>query len=232
MAATARVPKSEMLRRPTKHPKPVGALRLEDTKPQFKAGGRYAPTSSSVIPEGVGPCQGGFAGGSGCLRACVTGVSCFPGSCHIRGERPGRSRTGRSPAADGGAGGVLEVTGREPDDLAAGEREPGAVRGMRLFRSVPYPVSSGAGSAAGCSHPFGCPGGAGAHGAGPRQGRRSGGVNQAGARAARAAGQTQRRPRAWPLAREAGHAAHWAGVIGGGSWGVWDRARICPSRRP
>ena|SRR5713226_1615473 len=33
----------------------------------------------------------------------------------------GRSGTGRSPAASGGAGGVLEVTGREPDDLAAGQ---------------------------------------------------------------------------------------------------------------
>jgi hypothetical protein len=41
----------------------------------------------------------GFAGVLACLRACVTGVSCFPGSCHVRGERPGRSRTGRSPAA-------------------------------------------------------------------------------------------------------------------------------------
>src|SRR5438477_9903730 len=52
-----------------------------------------------VFPEGAGPCQGGFAWGFGCLRACVTGVSCFPDSCHVRGERPGRSRTGRSPAA-------------------------------------------------------------------------------------------------------------------------------------
>jgi hypothetical protein len=57
----------------------------------------------------------------------------FPGSCHVRGERPGGSRTGRSPAAAGGAGGVLEVTGREPDDLAAGNGSRGAVRGMRLF---------------------------------------------------------------------------------------------------
>jgi hypothetical protein len=49
----------------------------------------------------------------------------FPCSCHVRGGRPGRSRTGRSPAA----GGVLEVTGRVPDDLAAGEREPGPCGG-------------------------------------------------------------------------------------------------------
>ena len=47
-----------------------------------------------------GRVKGGFARGSGCLRACVTGVSCFPDSCHVRGERPGGSRTGRSPAAE------------------------------------------------------------------------------------------------------------------------------------
>jgi hypothetical protein len=51
------------------------------------------------------------------VRDCV---SCFPDSCHVRSERPGRSRTGQSPAARGGAGRVPEVTGREPDHLAAG----------------------------------------------------------------------------------------------------------------
>src|ERR1017187_6716993 len=61
--------------------------------------------------------------------ACVDGVSCFPDSCHVRGERPVGSRTGRSPAAGGGAGGVLEVTGWEPDDLAAGERGGGGRAG-------------------------------------------------------------------------------------------------------
>ena len=80
----------------------------------------------------------GFCVGGG-FWACVTGVSCFPGSCQVRGGRPGRSRTGRSPAAGGGAGGVLEVAGRVPDDLAAGKREPGIVRGhIRLSGSVPW----------------------------------------------------------------------------------------------
>ncbi len=37
--------------------------------------------------------------GCGGVRACVTGVSCFPDSCQVRGERVVRSRTGRSPAA-------------------------------------------------------------------------------------------------------------------------------------
>ena len=110
----------------------------------------------------------------------------FSCSCQVRGGRPGGSRTGRSPAAGGGAAGVLEVTGREPDDLAAGKREPGPCGDIRLFRSVPMVGSGGAGSAAGCSHPFAYP----RPGAGGRMGRvrvrqgRSGGVNQGGARAA------------------------------------------------
>ena len=77
------------------------------------------------------------------------------------------------------------MTGREPDDVGGGETGAGGrAGGIRLFRSVPCPVSSGAGSAAGCSHPFACPR------PGPgRMGRvrvrrgRSGGVNQDGARA-------------------------------------------------
>jgi hypothetical protein len=61
---------------------------------------------------------------------------------------------------------------------------------------------------------------------------RSGGVNQGGARAARAAGQTQRRPRAWPLAMPAVHAAR-AGGWGMRGWAEgWARQRICPSRKP
>src|SRR5258708_4055154 len=55
------------------------------------------------------------------------------------------------------AGGVFEGTGREPDDRAAGNGSRGWCGGVRLFGSVPCPVSSGAGSAAGCSHPFACP---------------------------------------------------------------------------
>src|SRR5262249_2106609 len=46
---------------------------------------------------GAEPCQGGFCPGSGCLRACLTGLSCFPDSCHLRGERPGGSRPGAEP---------------------------------------------------------------------------------------------------------------------------------------
>jgi hypothetical protein len=115
------------------------------------------------------------------------------------------SRTGRSPAARGGAVGVLEVTGREPDDVAAGKREPGScgysagfqvrpMSGLSRVRAVPLAAVI----------PSRVPGGAGAAWGGPRQKRRSGGINQGRARAAGspAAGQTQRRSRAWPLARK------------------------------
>src|ERR1019366_9534400 len=55
-------------------------------------------------------------------------------------------RAGQGPGVAGprsGAGGVLEVNGREPDDLAAGEREPGpcggysVVSGRPMFRVHP-----------------------------------------------------------------------------------------------
>ena len=42
-------------------------------------------------------------GGCGCYMACVTGVSHSPDSCYFGLLRPGRSRTGRSPAAGGNA---------------------------------------------------------------------------------------------------------------------------------
>ena len=84
----------------------------------------------------------GVCGGSGGCAGVRDWRLLFPGSCHVRGERPGGSGTGRSPAARGGAGGVLEVAGREPDDRGGGKREPGVVRGIRLFRSVPWSGSS------------------------------------------------------------------------------------------
>lgn len=91
-----------------------------------------------VIPEGAGPCQRGVCAGGGCFRACVTGVSCFPGSCHVRGGPDGRVKDRAQPGRRGGAGGVLEVTGRVPDDLAAGKREPGPCGDVWLSGSVPW----------------------------------------------------------------------------------------------
>ena len=122
--------------------------------------------------------------GSGWLRACVTGVSCFPASCHVCGDgRAGQGPGGARPRS--GAGGVLEVTGRQPDDRAAGNGSRGPCGCIRLFGSVPCPGSSGAGSAAGCSHPFACPG----RGRGAWGGSASGeAVRRGQSRGARAAG--------------------------------------------
>src|SRR5258708_19164457 len=41
-----------------------------------------------------------------------------------------------------GAGGVLEATGRQPDDVAAGKREPGVVLGLVVLGSVPFSGST------------------------------------------------------------------------------------------
>jgi hypothetical protein len=54
-----------------------------------------------VIPEGVGPCQRGFCWGFGCVRACVTGVSCFPGSCPCLWRAAGRVKDRAEPGRQG-----------------------------------------------------------------------------------------------------------------------------------
>ena len=107
------------------------------------------------------------------------------------GERPVGSRTGRSPAAVGGPGGVLELTGGEPEHLAVGDRSRGSA--TRLFGSVPSSGFSGAGSAAGCSHPFACPGrGRGRMGGSASEGAVRRGQSRGRPRCrVRAAGQTQ-----------------------------------------
>jgi len=175
--------------------------------------------------------RGGFAGFWGLDWACVTGVSCFPASCHVRGERLGGSRTGRSPAAGGGAGGVLEATGRELDDLAAGNGSRGRLRGYSVAQVRPqvpgYPVRAVPLAAV---IPSCVPGRAGGHGAGPRQrGGQAGSIRWAPCRLGR--GQTSWRPRAWAAGQGTGHAAR-AGGVTGGSPGVLDRQRTCPSRKP
>ena len=80
----------------------------------------------------------------------------FPRSCPWRAA--GRVRDRAEPGRRGGAGGVLEAACGEPDDQAAGNGSRGPCRGIRLFRCVPmFRCYPGAGSAAGCSHPFACP---------------------------------------------------------------------------
>jgi hypothetical protein len=122
------------------------------------------------------------------------------------------------------------VTGREPDDLAAGEREPVGGAGFRLFGSVPI---SGVIRCGQCrwlqSSLRVAPAVAGGHGAVRVRGGGLGGVNQVGARAARvgAAGRqlSDLAPGRWPP--NAVHAA-----LTGGWPGAWVRQRICPSRMP
>jgi len=103
----------------------------------------------------------------------------------VASGRAGQGPGGPRPPG-GGAAAVLEVIGRVPDDLAAGNGSRGpcgaysvvqvrpmvrsAVRAVPLAAVIP---SRAAG-----------PGGRGRMGRGPRQKRRSGGVNQGGARAA------------------------------------------------
>ena len=76
------------------------------------------------------------------------------------------------------------MTGPEPDNRAAGNGSRGSCGVLRLSGSVPmvrcYPVRAVPLAAV---IPSRVPAVAGGHGAGPRQNRRSGGVNQAGARA-------------------------------------------------
>ena len=144
--------------------------------------------------------KGGFVRGLGAGWACVTGVSCFPVAARVRGGRLGGSRTGRSPAAGGGAEGVLEVTGREPDDLAAGNGSRGhagcsVVSGRPMFRVIRCGQCRWLHSSLRVA-----PARAGEHGAGSRQGGQAGSSRLAPAPPV-TAGQKTWRPRAWPLAR-------------------------------
>ena len=156
-----------------------------------------------------------------------------PGSCRVCGERADGSRTGAEPGRVAAPAGVLE--GRRSAGPMMWLREVGS-RGVRvLFAcwSVPdrrgFPVR---GSAVGCAHPFACPGplGPGRHGAVRVKwwAVRRGQSRRRAHRRDLAAALSNRRPRAWPLAR----AWSCSGCAGGGPAGGWDRQRICPSRIP
>jgi hypothetical protein len=162
----------------------------------------------------------------------------FAGSCHVRGEPLGQVKDRAGPGRRGGAGGVLEVTRREPDDLAAGNGSRGRCGVFGCFRSVPWAGSSGAGSAAGCSHPFACPrpGPGGMGRCASDEAVRRGQSRRRPRRRSVAAGQTNRRPRAWPLARgklfmPPAWPGSWA-VSRRGSWTGSGSARRGCRRRP
>ena len=125
-----------------------------------------------------------------------------PRRCPFRASGRAGSRTGRSPAAGGGAGGVLDAGAREPMIEACGER---ALRfRVRVYAVVVAPRPACGRAACWLRSSLrlspGVPGGMGRVRAGP------GGVDQRGARAAVGRGQNGRRPRARPQART-GHAA-------------------------
>lgn len=178
--------------------------------------------------------------GFGCVRACVTGVSCFPGSCpmSVAGGRAGQGPGGAWPPGAAPEA-SLRWPGGSPMMGAAGNGSRGgagylsllsgpshgeglAVRAVPLAAVIPSRV------------PGRCRG---------RMGRvrvrkeRSGGVNQDGARAAgwRAVGQTQEATSRlaagqeelfMPPARAAGSPAGWR-EIGAGSGSA---RRACRSR--
>ena len=83
------------------------------------------------------------------LSAWGRGVPCFPAAADP-GERPGGSKTGRSPAGEAGAAGVLDAAGRDP---IIGRRGTG---GCAVVVAAGPMGSSGAG-APGCGHPSGWP---------------------------------------------------------------------------
>ncbi len=104
-----------------------------------------------------------------------------PRRCRVRASGRAGSRTGRSPAAGGGAGGVLDAGAREP--MIKGLRGKGPCgSGFACMRLSSPHGRPAAGQPAGCIHPFVCPrvspGGMGRVRTGP------GGVNHRGARAA------------------------------------------------
>ncbi len=98
--------------------------------------------------------KGCFGGVLAAWRACVTGVSCFPDSCHVRGWWSGGSRTGRSPAAVAAPEASLTWATRSPMIWLRGMGAGGPCWVQLFSVPSPCPVLSGAGSAAGCIHPF------------------------------------------------------------------------------
>ena len=94
-----------------------------------------AAWSEAFIPEGADPCQArrelGLCGSRPGLRASVSGLL-FSCSCHVRGERAGGSRTGRSPAAVAAPEASLRRPAGSPMMLAAGNGS----RGHRRWRYV------------------------------------------------------------------------------------------------
>src|SRR5258708_39365865 len=106
--------------------------------------------------------------------------------------------------------------------VAAGEREPGGVPGLVVLGSVPFFGSTRRGQCRWLRSSLRVtPAVAGGHGAGPRQGKRSGGVNHGDARAAGwRRGRMFGDPPPFPPAGGGGDAPPPAGGAGGGAGGL------------
>jgi hypothetical protein len=149
-------------------------------------------------------------------------------------------RAGQGPGGARPPGAAPEASLRWPGGSPMiGRRETGSrdrAGCIRLFRSVPWWGSRGAGSAAGCSHPFACPGGgAGAAwgGSASERGGQAGSIKRAPAPPGEGGGADTRgdlAPGRWPAG--AVHAARAGGWVSGGLAGGLGRLRICPSRMP
>jgi hypothetical protein len=187
-----------------------------------------------LIPEGAGPCQGGFCGGSGWVRACVTGVCCFPvAAMFVVSGWPGQGPGGARPPAGAAAQASLRRPAGSP---MMGWRETAAV--CRAGYSVSVQVRPNVGV---CRRavplaaliPSRAPAGPGRMGRVRVRGSGQAGVNQDRARAA--GGRRGREPGDLAPGRWPGKAVH-AARAGGAAGGEWSgsrvRQRIWPSRRP
>ena len=155
----------------------------------------------------------------------------FPGSCQCPWRAGGRvrDRAGARPPG-GGAGGVLEAAGREPDDGARETGAGGRAGGIRLCVQVrPVVGVWRAAVPLAAFIPSRVPAMAGAHGAVCVR-ERSGGVNQDDARAARGGGAENRATSRLAAGQESCSCRARGG--GGASSGFVARQRISPSRIP
>ena len=149
----------------------------------------------------------GFSGCGGYVGACVIGVSCFPvAAMSVASGRAGQGPGGARPRS--GAAGVLEVTGREPDDLAAGNGSRGSLLVFGCVGSSHVPGHPVAGQCRWLHSSLRVsPAVAGGHGAGPRQRGQAGPITGAPCRLgaegriasglAPGGGENAWRPRAW-----------------------------------
>jgi hypothetical protein len=189
--------------------------------------GRSPQRFSSL--KGRGRVNGGFAGVLAGVRACVTGVCCFPiAAMSVASGWPGQGPGGARPPAAAPQASLRRPAGSP----MMGRRETGAGggAGYSVLRSGPSRGQVWCGQCRWLLSSLRVsPAGAGAAWGGSASEERSGGVNQDGARAA--GGRRGREPGDLAPGRWPGKAVH-AARAGCGPAGGWARHRISPSRMP